>query len=129
MNVAIIPMSRSVVMPTAFIVDDHSDTADAISTFLQSCGFTTEAYSDLKTAEHMTLRDHPCVLVIDYNMNDHITTPEFIERVVTKLPALKVVVMSGDSSKHVEASRLGADFLLKPVDVEHLEKICKFHCG
>lgn len=116
-------------MPTAFVIDDNHHTAETLSTFLQSCGYTAECFTDLKTAEHKILRDHPCIVIVDYYVSDEISTPEFIERIRAHHPNLKIVIISGDARKHIEASRLGADFLLKPVDVNHLERICECHCG
>jgi len=116
-------------MPTVFIVDDHQDTAEALAVFLESNGFTAEFYTDFKSAEDRIVRDHPGILLTDYYMfGSDISTQEFIDRIRAHFPRLKIVILSGDPLKNIDAGLMGADFLAKPIDLERLEKLCAEHC-
>jgi DNA-binding NtrC family response regulator len=115
-------------MPTVFVVDDHQDTAEALSMFIQSSGYTTEYFTDFKSAEYRIIRDHPCLVFTDFHMLDETSAPEFIRTIKSRFLMLKIVVISGDNRKRAEAEKLGVEFLLKPVNMDEIEKICKRYC-
>jgi len=116
-------------MPTVFVVDDHQDTAEALAMFLEGNGYSAEPYIDFKSAEDRIVRDHPGILLTDFHMfGSDISTQEFIDRIRVHFPRLKIVILSGDPRKNVEAGLLGVDFLGKPVDLDRLLKLCEEHC-
>lgn len=116
-------------MRKAFIIDDHADTAEAFCLLLKSAGYEAESFSNFDQALEGIVPDHPCILFMDYHVDSSAVTPtEFIAKVKSHHPGLKIVVISGDPRVKKTVEPLGADFMLKPIDFEKFEEFCAKYC-
>lgn len=108
---------------TIVIVDDHIDTVDSLSFFLESKGFRTKKCYEGKSAVKACEEEKPNLLLVDVRMRGM----DGFE-VVKSLPKQKFVFMTGfDDIKEEDQSKYPSckGVLTKPVDLEDLLKIVK----
>jgi two-component system response regulator AtoC len=111
-------------MPHALLVDDNTDTLDALTEVLRAEGFTASAAPNLDAAKAALARQTPDVVLLDLNLPDGsgMTLLDGIEGL--RAPAVVLITGHASVSTVVEALRRGVtDYLTKPVDVDRLRTI------
>jgi two-component system response regulator AtoC len=104
------------------IVDDETNLRESLAEFVESEGFRASQATNGEEAVHMLrAADAPDVVFLDIRMPklDGLSVLRLIQE--EKLTSAPVVVISafGDSSKMIEAMRLGAyDYITKPLDLD-----------
>ena len=111
-------------MPHALLVDDNTDTLEALTEVLKAEGFTASAAPNLDEAKAALARQTPDVVLLDLNLPDGsgMTLLDGIEGL--RAPAVVLITGHASVSTVVEALRRGVtDYLTKPVDVDRLRTI------
>ena len=111
-------------MPHALLVDDNTDTLDALTEVLKAEGFTASTAPNLDEAKSALARQTPDVVLLDLNLPDGsgMTLLDGIEGL--RAPAVILITGHASVSTVVEALRRGVtDYLTKPVDVDRLRTI------
>jgi two-component system response regulator AtoC len=111
-------------MPHALLVDDNTDTLEALTEILRAEGFTASAAPNLDEAKAALARQAPDVVLLDLNLPDGsgMTLLDGIEGI--RAPAVVLITGHASVSTVVEALRRGVtDYLTKPVDVDRLRTI------
>jgi DNA-binding NtrC family response regulator len=111
-------------MPHALLVDDNTDTLDALTEVLKAEGLTASAAPNLDEAKAALARQTPDVVLLDLNLPDGsgMTLLDGIEGL--RAPAVVLITGHASVSTVVEALRRGVtDYLTKPVDVDRLRTI------
>src|ERR1044071_8848291 len=111
-------------MPHALLVDDNTDTLEALTEVLRAEGFTASAAPNLDEAKAALARQTPDVVLLDLNLPDGsgMTLLDGIEGL--RAPAVVLITGHASVSTVVEALRRGVtDYLTKPVDVDRLRTI------
>ena len=111
-------------MPHALLVDDNTDTLDALTEVLKAEGFTASTAPNLDEAKAALARQPPDVVLLDLNLPDGsgMTLLDGIEGL--RAPAVILITGHASVSTVVEALRRGVtDYLTKPVDVDRLRTI------
>src|SRR5437870_210646 len=111
-------------MRTAYIIDDHSDTADALQLALGIAGYKAEKFTTLDDCWKHIVNDQPCLVIMDWHMNDSMSPVVFISLVQSKFPNLAIYVLSGDQRLRDKVTHLGVKFLLKPCKLDEIQEIC-----
>jgi CheY-like chemotaxis protein len=122
------PTSRGPVL----IVDDASDTCDAIIAVLESEGYRAVSANDGRQALHdLRGEDTPCMVLLDLMMPG--TTGWDFRREQLDDPHLAeipVVICSAVSNVELQAARLGvSDVIGKPIDPDQLLAIVARYAG
>lgn len=116
-------------MRRAFIIDDHFDTAEVLEAALSQNGYHTEQFQYLSCALIAVKQSNPCLILVDWNIPDTISTEDFIRLVRREHPEIKIIVISGDHRVHQKVRWLDiTKFLLKPVDIETVLELAQEHC-
>jgi DNA-binding NtrC family response regulator len=111
-------------MPHALLVDDNTDTLEALTEVLRAEGFTASAAPNLDEAKAALARQTPDVVLLDLNLPDGsgMTLLDGIEGL--RAPAVVLITGHASVSTVVEALRRGVtDYLTKPVDIDRLRTI------
>ena len=111
-------------MPHALLVDDNTDTLEALTEVLRAEGFTASAAPNLDAAKAALARQTPDVVLLDLNLPDGsgMTLLDGIEGL--RAPAVVLITGHASVSTVVEALRRGVtDYLTKPVDIDRLRTI------
>ncbi len=104
------------------IVDDEPLLRKAFSSILTGAGFTVIETADGREAFSIVEREKPDIVLLDVKMPgiDGIDVLKEIKNRIFDLPVI-MITAHGDVSAAVDAMKIGAyDFLLKPVDFDHL---------
>jgi CheY-like chemotaxis protein len=116
-------------MSYVLVVEDNLRTAKAISDMVELIGWEVHVVHSPRAAmQQMQLRV-PALILLDFNIPgvDGLEVCRFIRRDPT-VGEVPVVFISAESDPAIiaEAKRAGAnDYLVKPVDIEVLERILK----
>ena len=111
-------------MPNVLLVDDDSETIGWLTEFIKSEGYTVAAADSLRAARIQLTRSTPDVILTDLMLPDGMGM-ELLDELESP-DTTEVVVITGHASvdSAIQALRSGAtDYLVKPVDIEHLRGI------
>ena len=111
-------------MAHVLIVDDDSNTREAMAALVEAEGFTTATAGDLREAHIQLTRQHPDVVLIDLHLPDG-DGLELIGAIENR-SATEIILITGNASVDtaIAALRAGAaDYLVKPVNVTRLRAI------
>lgn len=116
-------------MDTAFIVEDDTNSAEALRMMLSLEGFKALAFADYASAYRELLGHKPCLVLADYRVPGAMAVDEFVRLARTYQPSLPVILISGDQTAVKHLRDLGANgFILKPAELDEIESIVKRHC-
>ena len=113
-------------MGLALIVDDDADAADMLAVLIAAQGFKVAVATSLSEARKQLALRSPCLVLLDLHLPDGNGLSLFSEE--SLLSNAQVVLMTGHATLEtsIEALRLGAaDYLVKPVNLDHLRGILK----
>ncbi len=111
-------------MSHALIVDDDSNTREALAVLVGSEGFTTAQAGSVAEARIQLVRQRPDVVLMDLRLPDGSGMELFDE--FEDPASIEKVLITGHASVEtaVEALRLGAsDYLTKPVNLQRLKSV------
>jgi CheY-like chemotaxis protein len=109
------------------IVDDDSDTRDALAEALADAGFLVEqAATGAQALERIEARGGFDVILLDLRMPG-MDGAQFLER--TRESPARVIILTGDSSARLVRFARDAKLLAKPIDLEQLEAAVKEACA
>jgi two-component system, NtrC family, response regulator AtoC len=111
-------------MRSALVIDDDDTTRDSLVELVRAEGFVARGAASLAEARAALGRDWPSVILADLVLPDGSGIAFIQELDATSRPP--VVLMTGHASldTSIDALRLGAaDYLVKPVDIERLQRI------
>jgi len=112
---------------SVLIVDDDSDTREALADALTDAGFHVEQASSGKQAlERMQKQGEPDVLLLDLRMPE-MDGAQLVERM--RGSRTRVIVLTGDSSARLVQFARSAKLLAKPIDLDQLEKAVEEACA
>src|SRR5262245_48277010 len=113
------------------LVDDHTETREALAAFLDSEDFDVHAVATGTEGLALLRRSASyCFVVLDWRLPD-MSGKDFLpaKRRDPSLADISVLVLSGDHHARHEAIVAGADhFLLKPCEPEVLATLVRNHC-
>jgi len=117
-------------METAFVIDDHHDTADMLREILNVSGFNAKSYNSFDSALNDVTEIKPCIIFLDYRIPGGMTAEDFIKRAREVVPNVKVVMISGDArARNIARSLNVVGFFLKPFDIGEVLHITQQHCA
>ena len=95
------------------VVDDDRDMREMVCTVLEEAGYETIAASTLDAAIDALEDEQPDLLITDIKLNGY----NGLQLVATAPRPIPVIVVTGhdDRGIEIEARRMGAEFLVKPV--------------
>jgi two-component system response regulator AtoC len=111
-------------MSHVLIVDDDSNTREALAAFAAAEGFTTAEAGSVADARVQLVRQRPDVVLMDLRLPDGSGTDLFDE--LEDPASIEKILITGHASVEsaVDALRLGAsDYLTKPVNLPRLKTI------
>lgn len=111
-------------MPHVLIVDDDSNTRDALVEITRAEGFTSAVAGSVRDAQLQIACQRPDLVLIDLRLPDG-NGMDLFQDIETR-PATQVVLITGHASVEtaIEALRLGAtDYLTKPLNFRRLKTI------
>jgi DNA-binding NtrC family response regulator len=111
-------------MSHVLIVDDDSNTREALAAIATQEGFTTALASSVAEARIQLVRQRPDVVLMDLRLPDG-SGIEFLEELEDR-SSIETILITGHASVEsaIEALRLGAsDYLTKPVNVQRLKAV------
>ncbi len=111
-------------MSHALIVDDDSNTREALAVLVGSEGFTTAQAGSVAEARIQLVRQRPDVVLMDLRLPDGSGMELFEE--FEDPASIEKVLITGHASVEtaIEALRLGAsDYLTKPVNLQRLKSV------
>ena len=96
------------------IVDDDAATREFLSILLAEAGYDTVTAGNVPSALQVLAESEPDLLITDIRLD----TYNGLHLVAMAPRVIPVIVMTGfaDASLEADARRLGADYLLKPMD-------------
>ena len=115
-------------MQTAYIVDDHKDSAELLAFYLESHGFLTATFHEFDKAYAAIATGHPCIAIIDLNVPGTMDAKTFIAKTKENHPSLPIVIVSGDPRAKTAAESIPALFLLKPFSLEDVFEQVREYC-
>jgi DNA-binding response OmpR family regulator len=121
------------VKPLVLIVEDHDDTRFLLVILLEMRGFRVSVAADGEEAVRMAERERPDLILMDASLPrlDGLEATRRI-RAHSALQDVPVVFLSGHAEASFRAAALetgGDDYLIKPFEVDHLEKVLERHLG
>ncbi|HUP28799.1 MAG TPA: sigma-54 dependent transcriptional regulator [Usitatibacter sp.] len=111
-------------MPHVLIVDDDTNTRDALVALASAEGFTTAAAGGIAEARIQLVRQRPDVVLMDLKLPDGSGMELFDD--LEDRSSIETILITGHASVEtaVEALRLGAsDYLTKPVNLQRLKAV------
>lgn len=115
-------------MQTAYIVDDHQDSAELLAFYLETHGFLTATFHEFDRAYEAISTGHPCIAIIDLNVPGTMDAQTFIAKTQANHPNLPIVIVSGDPRAKTAAASVRAYFLLKPFSLEDVVERVRESC-
>jgi DNA-binding response OmpR family regulator len=108
-------------MATILVVDDSADMREMLASLLGGAGYTVITAETYEHAVDEADYAEPDLLLIDIRLGDH-NGLQLAVRERARGHTRPVIAMSGheDPVLIAEAKRLGAPFVLKPLDTDHL---------
>ncbi|HYD80475.1 MAG TPA: sigma-54 dependent transcriptional regulator [Paucimonas sp.] len=111
-------------MPHVLIVDDDSNTRDALIEITAAEGFTTAIAGSVREAQQQILRRRPDLVLVDIKLPDGSGMDIFKDVDVHATTQLILITGHASVETAVEALRLGAsDYLTKPVNLRRLKAL------
>lgn len=111
-------------MPHALIVDDDSDTLNALTELVRLEGFTADPANSLQQARISIGRRRPDIVLLDLSLPDG-EGMDLLEDLESR-ETTQVVLITGNASieTSIQALRLGAtDYLIKPINFKQIKSI------
>jgi DNA-binding response OmpR family regulator len=109
------------------VVDDDTDTRDALADALTDAGFLVEqAATGAQALEWMDRCGDPDVILLDLRMPG-MDGAQFLER--ARDTRARVIVLTGEASARVLSLAQNAKVLAKPIDLDQLESAVKGACA
>lgn len=111
-------------MPHVLIVDDDTETLQALEKVVRLEGFTSDTARSLKEARASMIRRRADLVLLDLNLPDGEGMDLFDDIELRK--GTQIVLITGNASLEtsIQALRLGAtDYLIKPVNIKQLKGI------
>ena len=111
-------------MSHVLIVDDDSNTRDALAAIATAEGFTTACAASIAEARIQLVRQRPDVVLMDLRLPDGSGMDLFED--LEDRSSIETILITGHASVEsaVEALRLGAsDYLTKPVNLQRLKAV------
>ena len=111
-------------MSHVLIVDDDSNTREALAALAAAEGFTTAPAGSIEEARAQLVRQRPDVVIMDLRLPDGSGTDLFED--LEDRSSIETILITGHASVEsaVEALRLGAsDYLTKPVNLQRLKAV------
>ena len=109
------------------IVDDDTDTRDALADALTVAGFLVEqAATGMQALKWMDQSGDPDVILLDLRMPG-MDGAQFLER--ARGTRARVIVLTGDASARALSFARDAKVLAKPIDLDQLESAVKEACA
>lgn len=113
----------------AFIIEDHEDTAHLLDHLIRAAGYQCFVFSNYASALASVMRDSPCIVFADINVDGEMKLEEFIRKAREVHPDLTLALISADSKIDEYAKRVGADAaIMKPFDLHQIESAVAKHC-
>jgi DNA-binding response OmpR family regulator len=110
-------------MPSILIVDDHSDTCDALRLSLTYDGYIVQVATTADAAIAIVRRGAPDFILLDYLLKGSLGATDFVRVMREEKVPSKIVLMSGIGDPRQKALQLGLlDFIGKPFEMELLIK-------
>jgi len=105
------------------IVDDDQPTRAGLAMLLMDAGYEVITAGTVPTAIKMLTDEHPDLLLVDIRLNEY----NGLHLVAMRPEPIPAVVLTGyaDPSIEADARRLGAEFLLKPIEPAVLTALVK----
>jgi DNA-binding NtrC family response regulator len=109
------------------VVDDDSDTREALVAALSDAGFLVEAVEGGGQAlDWIDANGEPDVILVDLWMPE-MNGKQLLERL--RSGTARVIVLSGDSSARLVQFAREARLIAKPVDLDQLEAVVREECA
>ena len=111
-------------MSHVLIVDDDSNTREALAAIAAAEGFTTASAGSIEEARIQLVRQRPDVVIMDLRLPDGSGMDLFED--LEDRSSIETILITGHASVEtaVEALRLGAsDYLTKPVNLQRLKAV------
>jgi two-component system, NtrC family, response regulator AtoC len=111
-------------MPHVLIVDDDSNTREALVEIIAAEGFTTAIAGSIREAQEQVARRHPDAVLVDIKLPDGSGMDLF--KSLDPHVSTQIILITGHASIEtaVEALRLGAtDYLTKPINFRRLKAL------
>ena len=118
------PPENNASMSHVLIVDDDSNTREALVAIAQAEGFTTAGAGSVAEARIQLVRQRPDVVLMDLRLPDGSGMDLFED--LEDRSSIETILITGHASVEsaVEALRLGAsDYLTKPVNLQRLKAV------
>ena len=112
-------------MPHALLVDDDKTAQSLMRDLVEDEGFSADVAGKLEEARASLAQRPPDIILLDLVLPDG-TGLDLLESVENDAPHAEVVLITGNATLEtaIEGLRKGlTDYLIKPVDVEHLRAV------
>src|ERR1043165_5023298 len=112
----------AVTPPRILVVDDEVEIVSFVRELLSHQGYEVTGLSDSRLAVGMFESFHPDVCILDFRM-PHVTGSLLLDAFKKSDPTVEVIFLTAEdeTTLAVDLMKRGTiDFLLKPVDVQHL---------
>ena len=105
------------------IVEDDANTRTALTELIGLWGYEPVAFATFESARDYLLRHRPDALLVDVRLGPY-NGLQLMHIAQQHHAGLNVIAMSGydDSVLRREAERAGAEFILKPLNVDRLKE-------
>jgi DNA-binding NtrC family response regulator len=109
-------------LPKVLVVDDEAATRQGLSELLTQAGYACTAVESFHKANDIAQADPPDLLITDIRLSGYNGL-----QLVLRFPDLPAIVMTGYADKVLEreATRAGATYIRKPLNVNELLQLVK----
>jgi two-component system response regulator HydG len=111
-------------MAKVLIVDDSVDLLRILETALRHSGHDVRAAANREQADAIAPDFYPDVLVVDWNLGDHVDGIELTQRLRARLPQLPAILITGYPSEALKTDAAAARIwpvLTKPLEWAELK--------
>ena len=111
-------------MAKVLVVDDNVDLLRILETALRRSGHDVRAAADWEQADAIAPDFCPDVLVVDWNLEDHVDGIELTQRLRARLPELPAILITGYPSETLKRDATAAKIrpvLAKPFELAELK--------
>jgi two-component system cell cycle response regulator len=121
------------VKPLVLVVEDHDDTRFLLQYLLIMRGCRVVVAEDGEKAVNMAKSEHPDLVLMDISL-PHLDGLGAVRRMreLVALHDVPIIFLSGHAQPSFRAVALdtgGNDYLVKPLEITHLERILERHLG